>query len=375
MSTSSELLLTPLNAWHAEHGGRLVDFAGWSMPVQYSSIIDEHNATRNAVGMFDVSHMGRFYFRNPQILEFLEHLTTRRVWPMEPGKIRYSLMTRDDGGVLDDILVYLVSDPAGRKFGFMVVNASNRMKILDWLREHGDLSLFDFEDQTTHTAMIAVQGPLALQVVDPMCDIPPSSLAYYHGMATSILGYPAIVSRTGYTGEDGCELTVVADHAVEVWEEILDAARPLGGLPVGLAARDTLRLEAGMPLYGHELSESMNPAGADLDFAINLKDRTFPGRDAIAAARKQGGLRKRVGLELDDKRPAREHSIIYSGDVAAGEVTSGTFSPTLQKPIAMGYVDPAVSAPGSRVEIDIRGKRQSATVCKLPFYSRGTAGN
>ncbi|MGI9519165.1 MAG: glycine cleavage system aminomethyltransferase GcvT [Pirellulaceae bacterium] len=370
MSSTTELLKTPLHDWHASHGGRMVDFAGWSMPVQYTSIIDEHNATRNAVGLFDVSHMGRFYFADPAACEFLNGLTTRRVWPMEAGKIRYSLMTRDDGGVLDDVLVYHLADPSGKAFCFMVVNASNREKILGWLQQHGDLDKLGFEDRTTATAMIAVQGPRALATVDPLCGTAPSSLKYYHGMMTDVCGTTAIVSRTGYTGEDGCELTVPGDKAVEIWQTIIDRSAGDGGSAVGLAARDTLRLEAAMPLYGHELSEDINPAQADVKFAINVKDREFPGRGAIVAARKDESLLRRIGLEMEGKRPAREHSLIYIGNQQVGEVTSGTFSPTLQKPIAMGYLKPEHTEVGTELEIDVRGKRLAAKVCQLPFYSR-----
>lgn len=359
-----------MHDWHATHGGRMVDFAGWSMPVQYTSIIEEHNATRTAVGLFDVSHMGRFHFEDPAACEFLNSLTTRRVWPMEPGKIRYSLMTREDGGVLDDVLVYHLNDLEGKPFCFMVVNASNREKILGWLRKHGDLDRFGFRDRTPESAMIAIQGPQALAVVDPLCSVAPSSLKYYHGMTAHVCGVPAIVSRTGYTGEDGCEVTVDAEHGEQVWARILEASSEVGGRAVGLAARDTLRLEAAMPLYGHELTESTNPASADVNFAINLKDRQFPGRDAIAAGRENDQLPVRVGLEMDGKRAAREHSAIMAGDTQIGEVTSGTFSPTLQKPIAMGYVSRDWSESGKVVEVDIRGKRLPARICALPFYKR-----
>jgi aminomethyltransferase len=370
MTSTTDLLKTPLHAWHAEHGGRLVDFAGWSMPVQYTSIMQEHVACRTAVGLFDVSHMGRFYFADPAACGFLNTLTTRRVHPMDTGRIRYSLMTREDGGVLDDVLVYHLQDAAGKAFCFMVVNASNREKIHGWLAEHGDLEKLGFEDRTTQTAMIAVQGPRALEIVNPLCDTAPGALKYYHGMVAEICGTEAIVSRTGYTGEDGCELTVPADKAEEIWSTILEKAAAIGGSAVGLAARDTLRLEAAMPLYGHELNEDINPAQADVNFAINLKDRDFPGRAAIVAAKSDPALPRRVGLEMDGKRPAREHSRIFVDDQPVGEVTSGTFSPTLQKPIAMGYVKPEYTESGTAVEIEIRGKRLPASVCPLPFYSR-----
>lgn len=348
-----------------------MDFAGWSMPVQYSSIIEEHNACRQAVGLFDVSHMGRFFFSDPAACEFLNRLTTRRVHPMEVGKIRYSLMTREDGGVLDDVLVYHLQDAAGKPFCFMVVNASNRQKIHDWLQQQGDLSSLGFEDRTTQTAMIAVQGPQALEIMAPLCGSAPGTLKYYHGMTTDVCGVESIVSRTGYTGEDGCELTVPAARAEEIWSTIMEKAAAVGGSAVGLAARDTLRLEAAMPLYGHELTEEINPAQADVNFAINLKDRQFPGRDAIVAARQDAALPRRVGLEMDGKRAAREHSLVLVDGQPIGEVTSGTFSPTFQKPIAMGFLKPEYTEVGTEVEIDIRGKRLPAKVCQLPFYSRG----
>ena len=369
-SPTTELLKTPLHQWHADNGGRLVDFAGWSMPVQYTSIIEEHNACRTAVGMFDVSHMGRFYFEDPAACEFLNTLTTRRVHPMEPGKIRYSLMTNENGGVLDDVLVYHLEDSNGKAFCFMVVNASNREKIHGWLKQNGDLEKYAFEDRTTQTAMIAIQGPKALETVDPLCGTAPSSLKYYHGMITDVCGVDCIVSRTGYTGEDGCELTVPNDKAVEIWTTILEKSSGIGGSAVGLAARDTLRLEAAMPLYGHELTEDINPAQADVNFAINLKDRKFPGRSAIVKGKKDTTLPKRIGLEMEGKRAAREHSLIFIGDQQVGEVTSGTFSPTFQKPIAMGFIKPEHTEVGTEVEIDIRGKRLPAKVCQLPFYSR-----
>jgi aminomethyltransferase len=289
---------------------------------------------------------------------------------METGKIRYSLMTREDGGVLDDVLVYHLEAPGGKPFCFMVVNASNREKILGWLQQNGDPDKFGFEDRTTSTAMIAVQGPGALAATDSLCAVAPSTLKYYHGMMTEVCGAAAIVSRTGYTGEDGCELTVPAEKAEEIWSTILANSSASGARAVGLAARDTLRLEAAMPLYGHELTEETNPAKADVDFAINLKDRQFPGRDAIAAARQNAALPRRIGLEMDGKRAAREHSLIYVCDQQVGEVTSGTFSPTLQKPIAMAYIDPGHASTGTELEIDVRGKRLAARVCGLPFYKR-----
>ncbi len=370
MTTTIDSLKTPLFDWHVQAAGRMVDFAGWSMPVQYTSIIEEHLATRTSIGMFDVSHMGRFLFRNVAALDFLDRLTTRRVAGMELGKIRYSLMMNGSGGILDDILVYHLEHLDGTPFVYMVVNASNREKILNWLKQNGDLDEWGFSDQTCQTAMIAVQGPKALDVVAKIVSPPPAELKYYTGRTTELFSAEAIVSRTGYTGEDGCELIVPAGKAEQIWLSITELAEPLGGRAAGLGARDTLRLEAAMPLYGHELTEQTNPLQVDIGFAINLKDREFIGRDAIVAAKADATLPVRVGLELDGKRAAREHCGIYVGDQVVGEVTSGTFSPTFQKPIAMGFVSPSVAKPGKSMEIDIRGKRIAAKVVKLPFYSR-----
>ncbi len=369
MSSVENLLKTPLFSWHVANHGRMVEFAGWSMPVQYSSIIDEHHQTRKSVGMFDVSHMGRLYFSGSNVDQFLDRFTTRRVAGVEPGKIRYSLMTNETGGILDDVLVYHLPDINGQPFHMMVVNASNRAKIVDWIysKSDGDIQL---EDRTTETAMIAVQGPLANETVAQICDIAPQSLAYYTGTTTRVLGNPTIVSRTGYTGEDGCELIVDAAVAKDIWSKVFELAHAAGGGATGLAARDTLRLEAGMPLYGHELDEDTNAAQTDLGFAINLKGREFFGRDAILAAKKDNSLPVRVGLELEGRRAAREDCEVFLGEQRIGYVTSGTFAPTIEKSISMAYLLPDFSKPGTAVTVDIRGKSHSAKVVQLPFYSR-----
>ncbi len=366
------LLETPLHHWHASHGGRMVDFAGWSMPVQYGSIIGEHHHTRNSIGLFDVSHMGRLYFSGPQVDFFLDRLTTRRVAGVEAGKIRYSLLTNSAGGILDDVLVYHLPGLDGdSSYHMMVVNASNREKIVDWLNSQLPSSPgVHFVDRTTQTAMIAIQGPLANAAVAKISQLEPDSLPYYTGATTRVLGHPAILSRTGYTGEDGCELIVDAEFALEIWSRIFELATPAGGGAAGLAARDTLRLEAGMPLYGHELSEDINPAQTDLSFAINLKNREFIGKSAILVAQKNTSLPIRVGLELADRRPAREHSEILVDGAKVGVVTSGTFSPTLEKSISMAYVAPHVAGLGTEVMIDIRGKHHAAKIVSLPFYKR-----
>ena len=371
VTSVDQLLETPFHQWHAENQGRMVDFAGWSMPVQYNSIIKEHEQTRNAIGLFDVSHMGRLFFSGSNIDTFLDRLTTRRVAGMPVGRIRYSLMTNETGGILDDVLVYHLANSDGDPFYMMVVNASNRTKIVNWLSAQiptdSDIAI---NDRTLKTGMIAVQGPKANAMVAEICSVNPADLKYYTGTAATIGEHTVILSRTGYTGEDGCELIVESADALALWETLIERAGELGGGATGLAARDTLRLEAAMPLYGHELSEDINPAQTDLKFAINLKDREFIGRNTIVTANADPSLPVRIGLELEGKRAAREHCDILVDGNKVGVVTSGTFAPTVQKSISMGYINRPLAEIGTDVEIDIRGKMAPAKVVALPFYSR-----
>ncbi len=368
--TTAHLLTTPMFDWHTAHGGRMVDFAGWSMPVQYSSIIDEHVATRTAATLFDVSHMGRFVFQGPEAELFIDSLTTRRIAGIEPDQIRYSLVTNEDGGILDDILVYRLQHSNGDPFFGMVVNASNRIKIKEWIFQHqGDRDI-GFEDRTTDTGMVAVQGPKAIDLVARFTPLNLSGMKYYTGTRTQLFGAAVLLSRTGYTGEDGCEIIATADDIRMIWHELFDAGQMVGLRAAGLGARDTLRLEAAMPLYGHELSEDINPAQTGLSFAIQAKDREFIGRAAIVAAKSNPTLPQRVGLEVLGKRAAREGSEIFRGEQRVGIVTSGTFAPSLNKPIAMGYVQPDCTAPGTEIEVDIRGTRHASRIVPLPFYTR-----
>ena len=392
---TGSLRRTPLADWHTAHHGRMVDFAGWSMPVQYGSIVEEHQATRRAAGLFDVSHMGRLRFDGPEAAAFLDRLLTRKVVGMGPGKIRYSLVCNDSGGILDDVLVYHLQEHAGSLYHLLVVNASNREKIVAWVQKHLKPSDdVQFRDQTIETAMIAVQGPEALRIVEPIVGADLGGLGYYTGVETTICGHGGIASRTGYTGEDGCELIVPAANALEVWEKILAHGQASGAMAAGLGARDTLRLEAAMPLYGHELSEEIDPLTAGLAFAVNLEGREFIGRAALLAAKQTTDRPVRVGLEMAGRRVPREHyPVLASGrreppdrlagpsdgaepsgslrtPLAIGEITSGTFSPTLQKAIAMAYVQQAHATLGTDLSVDIRGTLEPARVVKLPFYSR-----
>ncbi|HEX4131324.1 MAG TPA: glycine cleavage system aminomethyltransferase GcvT [Pirellulales bacterium] len=361
------LLRTPLHDWHAAHGGRMVDFAGWSMPVQYTGIVAEHTAARTACGVFDISHMGRLGFQGAGGAEFLDHLVTRRVTDLAPGGIRYALVTNDSGGILDDVLVYHVASTDGGSYYLMVVNASNREKILKWLEPQlRDAADVNFADITSTWAMIAVQGPQALALAQPLVSIPLAAMKYYTGAECYVSGQRAVVSRTGYTGEDGCEIMVESAAATGIWQTLIDA----GATACGLGARDTLRLEAAMPLYGHELNESITPYQAGLGFAVNLGGRSFPGHAALARAKDDPALSRRVGLELAGRRVPREHYPVLIEGRPVGEVTSGTFSPTLGKPIAMAYVEPAAAQTGTALGIDVRGHTEPATVVPLPFYKR-----
>lgn len=378
IATPAETLRqTPLHDWHTAHGGRMVDFGGWSMPVQYGSIVEEHHRTRKAIGLFDVSHMGRLLLSGAGAGPLLESLLTRRVGDLNPGQVRYSLVCNEAGGVLDDVLAYRVVVPASELLGYgLVVNASNREKIVAHLNKHAAGHEVQIEDVTTKYAMIAVQGPKAIEMLDRMTSAELTTFRYYTGEVTNFTTYKAeeiecYISRTGYTGEDGCEIICPADAAADVWKTLADLADFERGGPVGLAARDTLRLEAGMPLYGHELTEAINPIQAGLSFAVNLKDREFIGRDALVKAGKDATQPVRIGLQIDGKRPAREGAKVLQGDQEVGEVTSGTFSPTFERPLAMAYVKPSAASIGDHLAVDIRGKEVPATVAPLPFYERG----
>jgi aminomethyltransferase len=374
MTMTAELLRTPLHDWHAAHGGRMVDFAGWSMPVQYTSITAEHQATRNAVGVFDISHMGRLQFFGLDAERFLDAVVTRRVTDMRSGQIRYGLMCNSAGGILDDVLVYRlpVDGPISDDTSTfqVVVNASNRAKIVDWLERRLPDYATRMEDATTVTAMIAVQGPQALELVAPHFSGDLKAMRYYTGGFGQIDGVECFVSRTGYTGEDGCEIICAAESAQALWQKFIDLSKSESGMAVGLGARDTLRLEAAMPLYEHELSETINPIQAGLAFAVNFGDREFVGREALERAACDTNQPVRVGLQLDGKRVPRQGAAVILGDEAVGEVTSGTFSPTFERPIAMAYVRPSAKTVGTQLAVDIRGSQCPAFVVPLPFYER-----
>jgi aminomethyltransferase len=367
---SVEPLLTPLSPWHRAHGGRMVEFGGWSMPVQYSTIVEEHQAVRRGVGLFDISHMGRLTFHGPTAEAWLEGVTTNQVSRLAENQIQYSLMANPRGGLIDDVLVYRL--PVGFA---MVCNASNRLKVVEQFERH---PVADDEptltDRTRNTAMIAVQGPRALETLEPLFDAPLRSIRYYHCVSGRLLdSVDAVVSRTGYTGEDGFELMLSEGAAERVWEALLESGRGAGIRPCGLGARDTLRFEAGMPLYGHELGEEINPYAAGLGWAVKLGKGEFVGRDALAKFKDKPDL-ARIGLRLEGKRIARQGAMVLLDGHAVGTVTSGTFSPTLDQSLAMALVEPPAASAGRSLTVDVRGHVAPATVVTLPFYQRPSSG-
>ncbi len=347
--------------WHVAHGARMVDFAGWDMPVQYTTITDEHHAVRTGAGMFDISHMGRLSFGGPDTLALIQKIYTNNVETMKDFQARYGLICNDNGGIKDDVLVYRWP------YGYaMVVNAGNRVKIVEWIEASKGAFNTQMQDQTLTTCMIAVQGPKAIEMVRGLTDADASQLPYYYAAATRRNGQNCVISRTGYTGEDGVEIMYGNAHGVALWEELVKR----GAKPCGLGCRDSLRLEAAMPLYGHELNEDIDPFQAGLAWAVKLDKGDFRGKDALVRRQKDASLRKRIGLEMKGKRIAREGAVIKAGGKAIGAVTSGTPSPTLGKPIAMGYVDPVFAAVGTSLMVDIRGNEEEAIVVAMPFYKR-----
>jgi aminomethyltransferase len=354
-------LRTPLYDWHVAHGARLVEFGGWDMPIQYSTITDEHTAVRTAAGLFDISHMGRLSFGGAGALGLIQYVFSNNAATMKDTQARYGLLCNAAGGTRDDVLVYRW--PYGWA---MVVNASNRAKVVSWLAEHARGRDVTLTDQTTDTAMLAVQGPKALELCRGLVPVELNKLGYYYAAPTQYQGKGCVVSRTGYTGEDGVEIMVSAAQAVGLADELL--AR--GAKPCGLGARDTLRLEAAMPLYGHELSEEIDPLQAGLGWAVKFDKGDFVGRDALLKRQQDATRPVRVGLELEGRRAAREGAQVLHEGKPVGRVTSGTFTPSLNKAIAMAYVAPAQSAAGTALDVEVGKSTAAARVVPLPFYRR-----
>ncbi|MFF4983204.1 glycine cleavage system aminomethyltransferase GcvT [Streptomyces sp. NPDC001046] len=371
MSSTGELRHTALDALHRSLGATMTDFAGWDMPLRYGSERDEHLAVRTKAGLFDLSHMGEITVTGPQAAALLDHALVGNIGGVKPGRARYTMICRADGGILDDLIVYRL----GETEYMVVANASNAQVVLDALTERAAGFDAEVRDDRDAYALIAVQGPESPGILASLTDADLDGLKYYAGLPGTVAGVPALIARTGYTGEDGFELFVKPEHAVELWQALTKAGEGAGLVPCGLSCRDTLRLEAGMPLYGHELTTALTPFDAGLGRVVKFeKESDFVGREALreAAARaEQNPPRVLVGLVAEGRRVPRAGYAVVSGGEVIGEVTSGAPSPTLGKPIAMAYVDAAHAAPGTPgVGVDIRGSHEPYEVVALPFYKR-----
>jgi aminomethyltransferase len=350
----------------------MIDFAGWEMPVQYEGIIEEHRAVRERAGLFDLSHMGELWVEGPQAGEALAYAVVSDPMRLVPGRAQYSMLCTAEGGVIDDLIVYRLPDGASGPRYLVVANAANTDVDREALAER--LGGYDavLADRSADTALVAVQGPRAVEILQPLVQLPLEGLRYYAIAEDEVAGVPALVARTGYTGEDGFELFVAPDAAGRVWDALLATGEAVGLRPVGLGARDTLRLEAGMPLYGNELDRSTDPFEAGLGRVVKLdKAGDFVGRQRLAAAAAAGPARALVGLTVVGRGIARHgYPIVDAAARPVGKVTSGTMSPTLGRPIAMGYVPAAMAAPGTMLGVDVRGAPVAAEVVDLPFYRR-----
>ncbi|MBE8472759.1 glycine cleavage system aminomethyltransferase GcvT [Streptomyces justiciae] len=369
--SSTEPRLTALDALHRSLGATMTDFAGWDMPLRYGSERDEHNAVRTKAGLFDLSHMGEITVTGPQAAALLNFALVGNIASVAVGRARYTMICREDGGILDDLIVYRLAETE-----YMVVaNASNAQVVLDALVERSAGFDAEVRDDRDAYALIAVQGPESPGILKSLTDADLDGLKYYAGLPGTVAGVPALIARTGYTGEDGFELFVKPEHAVELWQALTKAGEGVGLVPCGLSCRDTLRLEAGMPLYGHELSTELTPFDAGLGRVVKFeKEGDFVGRQALREALENLNHdvpRVLVGLIAEGRRvPRAGYAVVADGQVI-GEVTSGAPSPTLGKPIAMAYVDAAYAAPGtSGVGVDIRGSHEPYEVVALPFYKR-----
>jgi aminomethyltransferase len=358
---------TPLHDRHAALGARMIDFAGWLMPVQYAGILEEHRAVRDRAGLFDLSHMGELFLEGPEAGTALAGALTTNPPALGEGRAQYSMIVAADGGIIDDLIVYRL---AADRF-LVVANASNARTVSDALAERITGFKAVLDDRSLAMALVAIQGPRSVEIMRPLTDVDLATLRYYAIAEGMVAGIPGLVARTGYTGEDGFEVFVDNGRAVELWDALMAAGSASGLAPIGLGARDTLRLEAGMPLYGNELDRTTNPYEANLGRVVKLdKPGDFVGRAALEKAAREGVARRLVGLVMRDRGIARHGYPVFSGDRPTGIVTSGTQSPSLGEAIAMAYVATSDAEPGTMVAVEIRGQRVPAEVVALPFYKR-----
>jgi aminomethyltransferase len=360
--TEGALRRTPLFAAHVKAGARMVPFGGWEMPVQYTGIVGEHRTVRRAVGLFDVSHMGEFEVAGPRALAVLQRLTTNEAAALEAGRVQYSLLCYPDGGIVDDLTVYRL---AGDRF-MLTVNAANIDKDWAWVSEHG--SEARWRNISAETALLAVQGPKAEACVQRLADRDLSGIRYYWFVEGRVAGVQAMISRTGYTGEDGFELYVAAADAERLWSELLEAGEPDGIAPVGLGARDTLRLEMRYALYGNDIDATTNPLEAGLGWVVKLAKGDFIGRSAIERVKAEGIRRKLVGFEMVDHAVARHGYRILKDSLEVGVVTSGSYGPAVDKYIGVGYVAAELAGVGTELDVEVRGVPRRARIVQTPFY-------
>ncbi|HLH31603.1 MAG TPA: glycine cleavage system aminomethyltransferase GcvT [Terriglobia bacterium] len=356
---------TPLFTVHKALGARLIPFGGWEMPVEYSGIAKEHTAVRTAAGLFDVSHMGEFEIRGPEALDLMQYVTTNDVTKLVDGQAQYSAMAYPHGGVVDDVLVYRRN---AENF-MLVVNAANRAKDLEWINSHNRLDA-SVEDVSAEFTLLALQGPKAIEILQPLTDTPLHNIGYYHFTCAKVLNVDAIVSRTGYTGEDGFELYFSAANSEPVWKGILDAGTPLGLLPAGLGARNTLRLEARMLLYGNDMDGTTSLLEAGLGWIVKFEKGEFIGRDALLKQKKEGVKRRLVGFEMLGRDIARDHYPAFIHNREVGHVTSGSPSITLKKNIGLVYLPAEHASIGITFQVSVRSKLSEARVVRTPFYKR-----
>ena len=369
-ATAPQLKLTPLNAIHRQTGGRMVDFGGWDMPVQYpAGTIEEHLRTRTHAGLFDVSHMGEIDVKGADAITFVNRLTSNDVTKLIDGQAQYSALTTPQGTVIDDLLVYrLAADHL-----LLVVNASTTDKDWDWIKSHHAGEAVELNNVSADYCQLALQGPDALLILQKLTKLPLNEIKYYHFTPGSVDGVAGIVSRTGYTGEDGFEVYAPADRAEQLWNKILDAGEtgtPTGVLPCGLAARNTLRLEAGMALYGNDIDDTTTLLEANLGWICKLDKGDFTGREALVHQKEAGIKRKLVGFEVTDRGIARDHQEVLVDGQRIGHVTSGSPAPFLKKNIGLAYVPAEFATVGQVIQIDVRGRLVGAQVVKTPFYKR-----
>ena len=362
---SSSGMRTPLTGEHERVNARLVNFAGWSMPIQYGSIVEEARHVRRAAGLFDLCHMGRLRITGPDAARLVERTLTCATHDLAVGAVRYGLLTREDGTTIDDILVYREPESF-----FLCVNASNKNRDVAWLRANAAGTDAIVHDLSKSLAMIALQGPASVAIARAVCADDPGTLKYYGFRTARAFDQDGVlISRTGYTGEDGFEFCLPEERAIDAWKRLLEVGAAHDLKRIGLAARDTLRLEAGMPLYGHEINDTTSPVEAGLEWALT-NPRDYVGKSAIEDQRATGPARRLIGFTADDPRIPRPGYPVFDGDAHIGDVRSGSFSPVLEKNIGTAYVPAARAVPGTRLAVDLRGARADIQIVALPFYRR-----